>query len=267
MRLAIGVGSAFFGAAAAGLGLWLGQLATSSTPAVVTTVPTVVAAQAVPISLGPTRLIPLSLELAERELVFSYELVDEAAASFPTIFVNPDNAVVAPETWSMSTATGRIAGTTANVRATTARFPVPEGFTLDQVGSITLESYRIRLPIEHILSLRWDDTAPISLDEDIAIGVRRVIAQTSSTLVQLTVEANTDSFASAGGGFGAEFEAAPRVTGIGPDWTNVGPVDGGVQLTYVGDELSDPFTVAVVSHNWTRVERPLVMSVGGLTDG
>ncbi len=267
MRWPVAVGGAAFGAVAAALGLWLGPSGVASRPAEAATTVLAAVSPAKPVSLGPTRLIPLSLELAEREVVFSYELVDEAAVSFPTIFVNPDNAVVAPETWSMSTVRGKITGTTANVRATTARFPVPEGFTLDQVGSITLESYRIRLPIEHILSLRWDDTAPISLDEDIAIGVRRVIAQTSSTLVQLTVEANTDSFASAGGGFGAEFEAAPRVTGIGPDWTNVGPVDGGVQLTYVGDELSDPFTVAVVSHNWTRVVRPLVMSAGGLTDG
>lgn len=261
------VGGAAFGAAAAALGLWLGPSGQSaaSPPVVVGTAATALS-PAQPVSLGPTRLIPLSLELADREVVFSYELVDEAAPAGPSIFVNADNAIVAPETWSLSTVAGDIAGTTANVRATTARFGVPEGFTLDQVGSITLESYRIRLPIEHTLSLRWDDAAPIALDEDIAVGVRRIIAQSSSTLVQLSIEANTDSFASAGGGFGAEFEAAPRIAGIGPDWTNVGPVEGGIQLTYVGDELSDPFTLLVVSHNWTRVERPLTLGVGGLTN-
>ena len=267
MRFARGAGSAVFGAAAAGLGLWLGQPATSSDAVVATTAPPVAAAPALPVSLGPTRLIPLSLELNDREVVFSYELVDETASAVAGIFVNPDNAVVAPETWTLATASGDIAGTTANVRATTARFQVAEGFTLDQVGSITLDSYRIRLPIEHTLSLRWSDTVPVPLDEDIAIGVRRIIVQTSSTLVQLTVEANTDSFASAGGGFGAQFEAAPRVTGLGPDWTNIGPVDGGVQLTYVGDELPDPFTVVAVSHNWTRIVRPLTIGVGGLADG
>lgn len=266
MRVAILAASVAFGAGAAALGLWLGQPA-AGTDIAATTSPPVAAMAAGPVSLGPTRLFPLSLELDGADVVFSYELVDEAPPAGPTIFVNPDVPVVAPEHWTMATVSGPIAGTTSTVFATTARFPVAPGFTHDQVGSITLESYRIRLPLEYTVELGWDDTEPVPLDDGVAIGVRRILEQSSSTLVQLAVETPSDGFASAGGAFGAAFESAPRVRGVGPGWTNIGPVSGGVQLTFVGDQLPDPFTVKVTTSTWTQVVRPVTFGVGGLADG
>jgi hypothetical protein len=257
---------AILGAAAAALGLWVGRSPepTAVEVAAPDTVPPAVA-PAVPVLLGPTELVPIGLALEGREVVFSYELVDNAPPSAAFVFADTEVPVVAPELWTLATAAGAIEGATANARAAAARFPVPEGFTLDQVSGVTLEAYRIRLPITIDVDLAWDATDPVAVDGSVAVGVRRVLEQASSTLVQLTVEDGGDAFTAAGGAFGASFEAGPRVLGRGPGWTNVGPATGGVQLTFVGD-LPDPFGVTVTTSSWTRVLRPTPIGVGGLID-
>ena len=269
-RLVIGfVAGAALGAACAGLGLFLGS--THGEPPA----PTLAASEdGEPAGgparhwvrpgealLGPTAVLPTSLGIEDDAVVVGYELADLAPGSPGA---GPDLPVAAPERWTLFTTAGDIAGSTSSVRARTARFPLPAGYD----GSVTgarIDAWRVRMPLTHDVEVAHSDFAEHVLDEGIGITLRAILEQTNSTLVQFRVRSPIDTFTAPAASFTSSFAAQPQLSGLGPGWTNVGAIESGVQLTFVGGELPDPFRVRVRTHSWVPVSRPVDLSLEALT--
>ena len=275
-RLVIGfVAGTAFGAACAGLGLWLGSsdddepaattlaASTPPEPAGQDHQPWVRAGEAL---LGPTALLPTSLRVEEGDVVLDYDLVDIAP---PTLgrFGDPDELpVAAPETWTLLTTSGDLTGATSSVRARTARFPVPDGFDGTVTGA-RVDTWRTRMPLTHMIEISHDDLDEHVLDDGTVVALRIILEQSNSTLVQMRVHAPSDTFSAAAGSFTAAFAAQPQLSGVGPGWTNIGQIESGVQLTYVGESLPDPFLVQVRTRDWVSVPRPIDVSLEDLALG
>lgn len=218
--------------------------------------------------LGPTVLVPTGLDVTGTELSFTYDLVDRVPppASDPR-FATDEVPIVAPELWTLRLEDGRtFEGETANVRARRAVFEVPEGFDVSDVDSITLERWRMRLPLRFEVDLAHNDTEERQLDEGVVVAMRQVLEQANNTLVQVTLETSHDLFSGTSGGFGQAFEAAPLISGAGQGWVQVGPIEHGVQLTHEGGDLADPVGIIVVSKEWIAFEEPIVVELGTIAE-
>ncbi len=263
------------GASAAGAGLWVGSRDAAADPVVVDDAPppaTVpkdderpVWADPGEIVLGPTVLVPRGASLDGGELILAYDLVDIAppATGFPG--PNASEAAAAPELWTLLTTSGERIEARTTAAARSARFPVPDGFDPTTVTGARIDAWRVRLPVTHILEIAHDDLSDHVLEPSTAVGLRLILAQAQNTLVQFRVSHPQDGFSGGSTTFSLAFEAQPGVRGVGPGWTNVGITETGTQLTYVGGELPDPFTIAVDTHEYWVVTDPLEVAfeVGG----
>ena len=218
--------------------------------------------------LGPTVLVPTAIAARPGEVELSYRLVDIAPPPVGDPGPNAEQQVVSPETWTLLTDGGPVSGASATTRARTARFAVPAGFDPATITGARIESWRMRMPVHHVLEIAQDDTTEHPVEVGTAIALRFVLPQPQNTLVQFRIVNSADSFSAATGSFSAAFEARPQLSGIGPGWTNVGNTDsGGVQLTYVGEELLDPFPLLVESHQWVRMTSSIDVDLAGVLDG
>lgn len=219
------------------------------------------------VALGPTVLIPGRLQVSAGEVSFEYELRDIAPADFGiNTFDDARVPVAAPELWTLFTATGPIPGSTANIRARAARFPVSDDFDPASIQGIRLDRYRIRLPMVHDISIAQNDTSEIAVDEETTISLRFLLPQAQNTIVQFTLEDPFDGFDTSSDGFAGNFRYEPQVRGLGPGWSNVGPTETGIQLTYTGDSLPDPIPLRVTTHSWVKMPAAIIIDAGEMTD-
>lgn len=213
--------------------------------------------------LGPTRLIPTALDLAEGEVTLSFQLKDVGATT-PGQRPPAELAIAVPEVWTLETDRGEFPGSTANVRARTARFEVPAGFALPSVVAVRLDAWRMRVPLVHRLDLSASESGDHELDEGVAVAIRQIIEQPDGILVELGLSAVNDPFTVVAGGFGAPIGVAPSVRGLGPGWAHVGPLVDGVQLTFAGAELPEPIPLLVSTNEWVTVLGEERLDVRGL---
>lgn len=277
-RLTLGL---VVGAAFAALGIWLAPTASPAangvdpTASTTTTTPTAVE-EPPPVwiddretVLGPSVIIPTDLQIEGSEVVFHFELYDIAPDALGRVrsteelnlFIPdpPPNTVVVPEFWTLITADGEIPGQTAHRNASTARFPVPDGFDLSMVNGIRIDGYRMRMPYVYELELDTNDNRPFTIDGGIEMSVARVLRQRTTSIVQLDVHVPDDEFAAAG------FFPYPRIRGVGPQWRAGGPRDtGGVQMLWEGGEMPDIITVQIRSVRWIPFESSIDVDLGGL---
>ncbi|MBT8212123.1 MAG: hypothetical protein KJN71_03150, partial [Acidimicrobiia bacterium] len=144
---------------------------------------------------------------------------------------------------------------------------VPEGFTIDQVDEIWIDTWRMRVPVGFDITIARGEPIPIALDVESGVALRTILDQENNTILQLAIETPLDSFSRKATGFPG-LEDLPQIYGIGPDWTASGPIvdssniDGqGLQLTYEGDALGDPIPLEVVTTDWVVFERPIVVDL------
>ena len=217
--------------------------------------------------LGPTVLIPGALSVEGSEVVFSYELHDIAGHSLGiNAFADDDVPILAPERWTLLTTAGAFPGSTANTRARTARFAIDTGFDPATIRGLRLDGYRIRLPMRHRIDIAVDDTSVIELDERTTIALRIVLPQANNTIVQFRIEDPFDGFDSSSDGFAGNFRFEPQIRGVGEGWTNVGPTETGIQLTYTGGELPNPIPLTVTTANWVRTPVAVDIDITELLD-
>jgi hypothetical protein len=272
--------AAIAGAALAALGIWLG----GGDEPVVTDDPSqpiqeaVVYLQPGETVVGPNLLIPIELEVRGTELALQYDIVPLAPPVFGVeidldtlpAFWRPAGgaAIAAPETWTLITTEGdTITGTTANTRSRAARFQVPEGFTIDLVDEIWIDTWRMRVPVGFDIIVERGRPLPIPLDVDSAVTLRNILDQDNNTILQLEIDSPLDSFSRKATGFPG-LEDLPQLSGLGPDWTAVGPLldssntgGHGIQLTYEGDGLGAVIPMEAVTTDWVVFERPIVVDL------
>ncbi len=219
------------------------------------------------IVLGPTVLVPRTFAITGGEATLAYDLVDIAPASFGiNTFRDPDVPVAAPELWTLVTTSGPVPGRTAATRARTARFQLPSDFDPETVLGVRLDRYRVRLPLIHEIQLAVNDTSEVVLDEETSVALRFLLPQAHNTIVQFTITHPFDGFDTSSDGFAGNFRYEPQVRGVGPGWSNVGPTETGIQLTYTGDELPDPMPLRITTHNWVKSPADHVIDLRELPD-
>jgi hypothetical protein len=221
------------------------------------------------IALGPAVMVIEGLTVEDGEAVLSYALFDLNPA-VPGRLREPDwltevplqrlseEAAVAPEAWTLVTASGEIPGTTSGPRSRSARFSLPGG-VLPEVLGLRLDRYWIRLPYSYEIGVPAE--AIVELDEGYSVSIGRVIEQTNSTIVQVDV-ALPGGFAY-GGDFGALLLSV-----LGDGWSfSSGRTSTGLQLVHEAGPLPDPIRFTARSANWVPFDRPVEIDPGVLRLG
>jgi len=221
------------------------------------------------VALGPSVLVVEGLTVEDGEAVLSYQLHDLVPLG-PGRLVEPDDfsrpglerladeAAVAPQLWTLITASGEIPGTSASTRSRTARFPLPDG-TLPEVLGLRLDRYWMRVGYTYQFDL--PATATVGLDEGYAVTVSRVLEQTGSTIVQLSLTPPS--------GFNAgDDPGALLLYPLGAGWgTYSGPTTTGLQFVYGEGPLPDPIRFEATSAYWVPFDRPLEIDLGDSASG
>lgn len=270
------------GAALAGFGLWLGSsddaAAVNDPPPITsTTAPAVPAAppwvDPNEVLLGSSILLPTELTLDGTELTLDFEMEDLAPptlggdvdfSTWPAFRQVPNTEfnLVAPIEWTLTTTAGEeIAGRTANVRATTARFPVPDGFALTDVAEIRLDSYRQRVPMMHDLDVRTNDLTAHVLDDTVSISLVDILEDADGTTYRFRIDHDPAAFLATGLLVGDD----ALLYGRGPGWVSFGINETTVQLTHEDDTPLDTVPIRVVTNAWLEIPRPQTIPIGGLT--
>ena len=211
------------------------------------------------IALGPAVMVIEGLTVEDGEAVLSYALFDLNPA-VPGRLREPDwltevplqrlseEAAVAPEAWTLVTASGEIPGTTSGPRSRSARFSLPGG-VLPEVLGLRLDRYWIRLPYSYEVGVPAE--AVVGLDEGYSLSIGRVIEQTNSTIVQVDL-AILGGFAPAGD------PGALLLSVLGEGWTfTSGRTSTGLQLVHEAGPLPDPIRFVARSASWVPFDRPI----------
>ena len=202
-------------------------------------------------------LVPESLSVEGSSLNLEYRLEPLGSSPF-----GAGSAV--PETWLVTTDTGdEIVGTTANPRARTARFPVPDGFTPGRVAAITLTGWRLRTPLQYDIEIHLAGTAAVLLADGTEVTVATVLRQSTDTRVRLDLDFPEDAFVGAEGG-----DRPFLLAGAG--WENAGSTFGpspGVQIKYVGDGAPRTAPLVVIDAGWRPFAASVPVTVPGVRDG
>lgn len=267
VRLVVGT---LAGAALAGLGLWLGMPAQAEE--VPTVVPVITPAPSNPVDdpvavasdaeLGSSTIVPTDIEIDGTTLVLHFEMEDRAPpilgfevdrSRLPGFRLTPntDFNVTAPEFWTLRTTGGEeIPGTTANIRARTARFPVSEGFDLDTVAGISLAQYRQRVP--HVVAVTFDTSRrdTVRIDPDTTVTLDTVLEQSNGITFRFAVEYPFDGF-STSGNVGMD---NVNLFGHDANWISAGPYENGIQMTYGSSELPPTVDIIVDHANWVEFD-------------
>lgn len=219
--------------------------------------------------LGQAVLVPGRLAIDGGEATFAYDLVGlaplaetEPVARFVPFqgLVETDAAeirVVFPDRWTLETASGEYAGTTANPDASVARFDVPEDLTPADVNAVRLDGYRVRVPFDREFAAT-DDGAAVEVAPGVGIRVLRVTEQETTTIVQaeLLAENLSDS-------------ASLEIEGGGPGWiASVREAEGRPRwnLTFDGEAASDPIHLTVRGALWFDMGAGGAIPIGGLDE-
>ena len=160
-----------------------------TTPSVVTTVaaPDLALAEA-PWVEGGTRfrssaLVPLSLTVEAGRAEIEYELVplhwtldDEAI---------PEELPVQPERWALTTSGGAVFTSATVLGDDVVGWDVPDDLTPADVAEVAVTGWRIAVPVGEAVTIPLEAGAQAAFEDGARIEIDTVLAQVSSTIVQL----------------------------------------------------------------------------------
>lgn len=219
----------------------VGEVSTIVTSTSTTLAPTWISDQET--RLGPSVLLPLSLDVEGGDLVLLYDMLPVVARPADAEMVN-DGGLSAPSAFTLTWAGGEIRAEVVTPGNRAARFPLPAGFRLEDVEAIRVDAYWVALPAG--MAAEFDPSGEVW--SDIAPGVQ---ARISNLLDQpdnfvVKVEYRGEAVAGSLSVVGEERDWA-RLSGsmIGlPVWT----------LDFRGDRLPDPLVLETVGVAWLEVE-------------
>lgn len=275
----IGIAAGVAGAALAAGGLALGNTGQESpTLGTVSTTTTLVVDVADDVTaqrvghLGSSIVVPTAIDIEPELVVLQFGLRDIAP---PEVGHHDDNfippgfravpnlnfGVTAPELWTLITRDGtEYPGTTASIRARSARFPVPEDFDPDSIAFIRVDQYRQRIPVSYPLDFDVDQRERHQLDPDTAVTLDSILEQSSGTTYRFVVEDPFDSF-STSGNFGMDHVG---LVGAGSGWVTGGPWERGIQLTNSNTDDQGTVSIVAVTSNWIDLPSGVVIAVDHL---
>ncbi len=231
-------------------------LATAATQAVTTT--TAVTPTTAPVwvnvhetRLGPSVVIPASLEMEGEWLVFTYDVVNVAPG--------PDAhlGLAAPARWTLDTGDGEVSSESAGPTSRAVRFRVGSGFAPEQVEGIRVDSYRVASPVEWPLPLDPTSIDPMTIGPELTFRLVTIIEQTANSLVIIEVDSG-----------GAPIDML-AVLGRGRDWASSSFSMLGTPrwtLDFRGAELPDRLPLVVRGVAWIEIERTASVDLSGVIE-
>ena len=204
--------------------------------------------------LGPSVVVPSSLEVQGGQLVVGYDVFNVTASGPPTA---PPEGLGAPDRWTLVTAEGEFTARAISPVSRSVRFNVGDGFAVEQIEEIRVDSYRIASPIDWPLPISQGEAEPRSVATDLEFRLVQLIEQADNWLV--IVESDAD---------GALLETV-TVDGVGRDWVSSSVSMLGTArwtLDFRGQELPDPLPLVVRGLAWIEVERPAVLDLTGVIE-
>ena len=229
---------------------------TASAAATTTTVPKPLFVEPGETVVGPAVVIPGDLSLDGEQVVLDFDMISLApvgdapsvaqflgfqaveevpAADLDTVFL--DRLV-------LSTTAGHIPGMVANPAAHTVRFDVGEGFSLDSVTGVKLDSYAILTPVEAEFTL------------DLANETAQVAPGMTARLLAVTEQARTIVQVELISTRGFNYDHI-SLTGAGPGWKSaVREAEGRPRwnLTYDAAQAPDPIPLRIAGAIWIPIE-------------
>jgi hypothetical protein len=172
-----------------------------------------------------------------------FQAIEEVpAAELETIFLDD---------WVLSTTAGDIPGTVANPVARTVRFDVGEGFSLDSITAVELDSYALLVPIED------------EFDLDLANEVAQVAPGISARLLAVTEQAQTIVQVELISERSFNYDLV-GLSGAGPGWKSaVREAEGRPRwnLTYDARQAPDPIPLRITGAIWVPIDSGVQMVV------
>jgi hypothetical protein len=204
--------------------------------------------------LGPAAVFPLSLEMEGDDLVLVYDVLPLTVRPQDADMVN-DGGLAAPAHFTLTWEGGEIGAAVVAPSNRAARFPVPAGFGLADIGSIRVDRYWVAAAADWGVPYdpsgeEWSQIAP-----GVEARISAVLDQPNNFVVK--VEYRGEAVATNLFVTGEEREWA-RLSGsmIGqPVWT----------LDYRGDELPDPLVLNTVGVVWVEVGGGGEVDISGVT--
>ena len=275
----IGIAAGVAGAVLAAGGLALGNVgqespivgAATTTTTVAVDVADDVTAQRVG-HLGSSIVVPTAIDVEPELIVLQFELHDIAP---PEVGHHDDNffqpgfravpnlnfGVTSPELWTLITRDGtEYPGTTASIRARSARFAVPEDFDPDSIAFIRIDQYRQRIPVKYPLEFDVDQRERFQLDPDTAVALDSIIEQSNVMTYRFVIEDPFDSF-STSGNFGMDHVG---LVGADVGWVTGGPWERGIQLSNSHTQGQDTVSIVAVTSNWIELPSGALIAVDHL---
>lgn len=222
------------------------ETATTSPPEATTTT----TSEAPWVALGEVRfestiLTVTSFTVDDDRATLEYELTSlspplppQDADAEPTV----DDVPVLPEHWELRIRSGPLVEATTGPGSERVRFEVPSGTTLDDVEDVRIVGWRAATPLGDRVELAVESGAMGSLVDGATFVVQTVLAQTTSTIVQVDTDW-PDGEWERHGGFVQPTDHGWRSTFR----------DGGFQLLWEGTDAPASFTL----ERWIPIWRPL----------
>lgn len=210
------------------------------------------------IPLGPSVLVPTSVDVSGRRVSIEYDLqqlapIEGLPAGFAFVpfqgfqeLTPADAETVFPTAWTLVVDGTEVPGTVANPNARAARFDIPDGVTASRLESARIDSYHIQIPLDQPFTL-----SPSSPSHEIVPGITASLAQvseqSSTTIVRVQVTVS-DPLTLGGIDINARGEGAivsVREAEGGPVWN----------LTYAG-KPGEEFSMSLVGSMWFEIPGP-----------
>lgn len=246
------------GAALTALGLWLAPApGASETPTTTTTTPLddTVWVEPGEVRFGNSVLIGRDLYLEGSRLRLEYDVVPLTAAYDRSDDHDVPTAV--PASFRAILDTGDVVDTPLlSPSAGSVAFEVPDGVTADDVETIRLTEWRIRVPVDVEVRMPSVKGASVTLPDGSLIILDTILEQSNGTILQFDYENPPGAWPQAR----RSFMATPDFAGLGDGWRLASATMGlsrGFQLTWDGPEAPPEIALRVRIAPWQPVESDL----------
>ncbi|MBN2114855.1 MAG: hypothetical protein JW785_12105 [Acidimicrobiia bacterium] len=194
--------------------------------------------------IGPTVLVPLSLETEGDRLLFTYDLfpITPLAEASPEARGSAAGAV--PASFTLTYPGGVVSYRVLGPTQRAARFEVPAGVSPDQVQAINIDSYWLPVPGGYAIELSPSSGAWVPAAPGVRARILQVLEQAANYLVVVELEADailTEHLAIAGEGRDWQSSSYSQIGG--QRWT----------LDFRGETLPDPVRLTVRGLAWIEV--------------
>lgn len=223
--------------------------------AVATTTTLPVWVSPIELKIGPSVVVPASLEVSDGVLVFRYEVHDVVPmgdASREVISEIGPGAAAAPARWTLIDTDFEVAEEVVGPTNRAVRFPVPAGFEPTADTTIRLDAYFLAAPVAFPFEVDRTSAAWYDIGPGLQARVVETLEQAENSIVIVEVEGSqalTQWMVI--DGEGREWVSSSRSMLGSHRWT----------LDYRGDELPDPLPLVVRGLEWVRVETDQAVDV------